>query len=54
MFLQRTLKAGATGSITTPRRRGMPSSLFGRVSQVVRSVYVSLKNALIPLISLFS
>jgi myosin-5 len=36
MFLQRTLKAGATGSITTPRRRGMPSSLFGRVSQSFR------------------
>lgn len=41
MLLQRTLKAGATGSITTPRRRGMPTSLFGRVSQVVRSVNVS-------------
>ncbi|KAG7592025.1 Myosin head motor domain [Arabidopsis thaliana x Arabidopsis arenosa] len=36
MFLQRTLKAGATGSITTPRRRGMPTSLFGRVSQSFR------------------
>ncbi|XP_023645044.1 myosin-5 isoform X2 [Capsella rubella] len=30
MLLQRTLKASATGSITTPRRRGMPTSLFGR------------------------
>ncbi|XP_010476915.1 PREDICTED: myosin-5 [Camelina sativa] len=36
MLLQRTLKAGATGSIITPRRRGMPTSLFGRVSQSLR------------------
>lgn len=41
MLLERTLKAG---NIPPSRHRAMSTSLFGRVSQVVRSVYVSVLN----------
>ncbi|XP_010537575.1 PREDICTED: myosin-5 [Tarenaya hassleriana] len=37
MLLQRTLKAGGTASLTPQRRRGVSSSLFGRVSQGLRT-----------------
>lgn len=43
MLIQRTLKTDGAGRIPSARRRGMPTtSLFGRMSQVVRSVNASL------------